>query len=1038
MRRLFSSGLTARLVLLTVVAVLPALAIQTYNEYDLRRSRENDIRERAVQVTKQFGEEMGELREGARQLLVALARLPWIVSVDPAECDHYLASLKRSYPNYESLAVSDVNGHTTCSSSPTSRPVVSDLVFFRRAISQSGLVVGNYWQDPVSGAKIIHFGMRIIDADGKPAGVVSAGLDLHWLSDHLANRGLPASASILIADREGNIIARLPNPDALIGKNMRKSHEAIMDGDRAGWEEAKGVDGLIRIFGYVPPALPPGDLFLSAGLSKVEAFADIDRATHRGIALILAGLVVALTAAVYGGRYFIRNPIHELTRVAADWRDGNTDARARTADIRSEIGQLAMAFNEMADAVASRQAARKKAEEDLLELASTLEDRVEKRTEELALANRVKSQFLANMSHEIRTPMNGVLGMLELLLEGELSSRQRRFAQTAFRSGESLLNIVNGVLDLSKIEAGKLQLSYEPFNLQTMVEEAVELFAGAARTKKINLAHMISPCMPRNVIGDEGRIRQILTNVLGNAVKFTMAGEVVLYVNAKDLDAEHVSLLFRVRDTGIGIPADKRREVFDVFAQADETTTRRYGGTGLGLSIARQLCELMGGAISVESEPGVGSEFSFFVTVRKVAEGTREEAPDDWSALKGKSALVVDDNATNLEILENHLARVGVRTRLLTSAEAALNVLRESADTALRYDFVLIDRNLPGMSGCELAERIRADAVLADLRIIILTSSEDVPEVNDDESWLMKPVRRSELYECLTATAAYSEARDAERPANRRAVETVGNRVLLVEDNDVNLEVSRGILLREGCLVTSATNGLKALAAYDGSEFDMILMDCHMPEMDGFEATAAIREREAGTGRHTPIIALTANAIAGDRENCLRAGMDDYISKPVSRKSIQMMLGRWRANPIKPEAHEADLSGSSAVRHHVTLSEDALSLLRGLEDDENPGILQKVMTMFLDTTPDLLRTMRQGVEDGDTDPLRTASHTLKSASAVVGAMALSARCAKLETFARDGQTDDAMALVADIITEYETVRPAVEAYALGEEELLVR
>jgi len=1032
MRRFFGFGLTARLVLLSVVAVLPALAIQTYNEYDLRRAREHDIRERAVQVTRQFGEEMGELREGARQLLVALARLPGIISTNPAGCNQYLVDLKASYPNYESLSVLDATGRTTCSSSTATRPIVAELEFFKRAITQDEMAVGNYWKDPVTGARVIHFGMRFTGADGKVAGVVAAALDLHWLAGHLANRGLPPSASILIADRVGNIISRLPNPDALIGKNMRKSHEAIMDGDQTGWEEAAGVDGVTRIFGYVPPALPPGDLFLSAGLSKAEAFADIDNATRRGIGLILTGLLVAITAAVYGGRYFIRNPIRELTRVTADWRDGNFNARAPAGDESSELGQLATAFNEMAGAVALRQAAQKQAEEDLLELATTLEERVDERTKELALANRIKSQFLANMSHEIRTPMNGVLGMLELLLEGELPARQRRFAQTAFRSGESLLNIVNGVLDLSKIEAGKLQLSFEPFNLRTMIEESVELFAGAARAKKINLAHMISQDTPRSVIGDEGRIRQVLTNVLGNAVKFTPAGEVVLYVNAVNVNADEVRVEFRVRDTGIGIPREKHREVFDVFAQADETTTRRYGGTGLGLSIARQLCELMGGSISVDSQPGVGSTFTFFVTIRKMVDDSWEETAEDWSMLKGRSAVIVDDNATNLEILENHLTRVGVRSRLVTNAAAALGVLQESADTGVRFDFILIDKLLPTMDGCELARLIRADRTLAGIRIIILSSSEDLSEANSTghERWLMKPVRRTELYECLALTAPAQPK--VVTSGDQASTRVAGSRILLVEDNEVNMEVSRSILLREGCIVTCATNGFQALDAFENGEFDAILMDCHMPEMDGFETTAAIRAREAGSRRHTPIIALTANAIAGDREHCLRAGMDDYISKPVSRAAIQMMLERWRRDV--PCSDRDAVVDPPPGPEDSKLSTKALDMLRGLEDDDNRGIVRRVMSMFLDTTPDQLETLRSAGINGDTHKLRIASHTLKSSSAAIGAMALSDFCAKLETLARDGRVEEAVPLVEEIVREYSIVKPSIEAQAQRETE----
>ena len=432
-------GLMGRLFLLVILAVVPALVIQAWNEYDQRIAREADIRQHVVEITKQFGEEIGVLREGARQLLLALAQLDPVKSQQPGACSALFSKLKSRYLNYSFLGAADTTGRVFCASGPTSLFWVTDQPFFTRALAQPELAVGNYWVDPASDERMIHFAERFEDSDGHIGGVVFAGLDLAWLSDHLKERGLSPTASILIADREGNIIARLPGPELLVGQNMRNSHERIMDGDEAGWEEAVGVDGVMRIFGYVPAALPPKDFFLSAGQSKAEAFAAIDNATRRGVGLILAGLLAAIYAAWAGGRKFIRHPIEGLLKVAAEWRNGNYDARAHLEDRASEIGRLGSAFDEMADALAARHTAQKRAEEELRHLNATLEGRIQQRTIELERAIQAKSQFLANMSHEIRTPLNGVLGMLELVRQTELGPTQQRFLETARRSAETLL-----------------------------------------------------------------------------------------------------------------------------------------------------------------------------------------------------------------------------------------------------------------------------------------------------------------------------------------------------------------------------------------------------------------------------------------------------------------------------------------------------------------------------------------------------------------------------------------------------------------------
>jgi signal transduction histidine kinase len=607
MPRLPHISLTLRLFILVLIAVLPAIVIQGYNEYELRKAREADIRQQVIQVTKQFGEEIGELREGARQLLLALAQLPAVRSRQSDACSEHFAALKSQYANYRLLAAADTEGRIFCSSAATGYASVADQPFFKRAIAQDGLAVGNYWADQTTGERMIHFAARFDSGDGRTAGVVFAGLDLGWLSKHLEQRGLSPTSSILIADREGNIIARLPNPDALVGKNMRKSHEAIMDGDTAGWEEAVGVDGTTRIFGYVPPALPPHDFFLSAGQSKAEAFAVIDDATERGVELIIAGLLAATLAAVVGARRFIREPIRGLLNVAAEWRNGNDDARVQVQDPGSEIGHLGAAFNAMADALAARHTAQKRAEEELRQLNATLESRVERRTIELANANKAKSMFLANISHELRTPLNAIIGF------GEMMHRQilgpigvpayREYAKHIHESGMHLLSLVEEMLDLSKVEAGKLEIERILTQPGTLLAESLAMLRPMAEAAKVAIVVDGDPSTWPIFEGDPVKLKQVFVNLLDNAIKFTpAAGQVSVSGEIGD-----TVLRIRISDTGVGIRAEDIPLVVQPFYRTASAYDAQHQGAGLGLPFAKAVVELHGGSLAIESRLGCGT-----------------------------------------------------------------------------------------------------------------------------------------------------------------------------------------------------------------------------------------------------------------------------------------------------------------------------------------------------------------------------------------------------------------------------------------------
>jgi two-component system sensor histidine kinase/response regulator len=1039
-RRWTQLGLTGRMSLLVVIAVLPALAIQAVNEYTLRKAGEDDIRQRVIQITKQFGEEMKEQRQGASQLLIAIGEMGEIQNHDALECEKILTKLKSRFDSYTQLGAADLNGTIFCSSGTPGNSSVADTEFFKRAIAADGLAVGNYFVDPVSKEKMIHFAHRFHDNKGGVSGIVFAGLDLNWLSEHLKERGLTPSQSILIADRQGNIIARLPHPEQLVGKNMRKSHEAIMDGNVAGWEEAAGVDGVARIFGYVPAALAPRDFFLSAGQAKAEAFEPIDAAAKRGLVLILLGLIAAMYLAWVGGRRFIKQPVAELLDGTAEWSKGNYEARVEVADRASEIGRLGVAFNDMAGALAVRQAAQQRAEEGLRHLNATLESRIERRTLELEEANRAKSQFLANMSHEIRTPVNGVLGMLELVRQTRLDPKQHRYIATARRSAEILLGIINEILDISKIEAGKIELEQTAFDLRDVVEEVSETFADLAYGKGLELTCSIPADLPTALIGDAARLRQILMNLIANAIKFTENGEVEIGVDAIKVDAASALIAFHVTDTGIGIPVDQQQHIFDAFAQADSSTTRRYGGTGLGLSIANQLCELMGGAIELTSEPGRGSTFRF--TARFSRQKVAEAAETGPPPFQGMAVLVVANNTRPRRNLKEQLSIWGVRVGEAENGAAALAEIAAAASRGDPFGLAIIDIALPEVNGLNLARQIKSDPANAGLRLVLLTSRDfETDKLGDLREHvvgcLTKPVRQSALRKCLAAADGTIDS--APQPSAPPALDGVaGAPVLLVEDNPVNLEVALGILENFGCKVATATDGKEALERYASGEFKLIFMDCQMPEMDGFKATAEIRKQEAQSGRRVPIIALTASAIEGDREQCLAAGMDDYVPKPFTTEQMRLALATWLGR--------SSGGAGNGKRDHLTLVAPALAaapppipitvepiddrvlnVLAGLQRDGRPDIVSRVITLFLHSAPALVKDLEEGAASGDMALLHRASHTLKSASANVGAGLLSAHCKELEALARTGSVPDAPSRVATIVEDFRRAQSALTA-----------